>query len=92
MFIPKDKGADYAQYLKAKERYRNVERRDKGKLNADVLILETKGNPPWDSFRDFRFDKADISTVSSKMCELYLIGERTVVRFKRQHGRIMIKR
>lgn len=92
MFIPKDKQKDYADYLKAKEKYRVLEKRDAGKLNAELLILETRGNPPWDSFQGFRFDHADIGLVGNKMTDIYLIGERLVVRFKRQNAKYLIKR
>lgn len=92
MFIPKDKQGDFKAYERIKAKYRVLEKRDAGKLNANLLIMETKGNPPWDSFQGFRFDHADIGLVGNKMAEAYLIGERLVVRFKRQNAKYLIKR
>lgn len=92
MFIPKGKTEDYKVYERVRKKYRCIEKGDSGRLNAEVLILESRGNPPWDSFQGFRFDHADVGIVSAKMAEIYLIGERVVIRFKRQNGKVMVKR
>ena len=92
MFVSKSKEEGYKRYLQLKKKYRQITKKDEKSLRVQVLVLETKGKPPWDSFQGYIQDKADIFQVGAKFTDLYLINTKRAVRFCPKNGKVLIKR
>ena len=92
MFVSKKKQMNYALYLTAKSRYRPITKADRNSVRVEVLVLESKGNPPWDSYQGFHTEKADIGNVGEKFADLFLLESKQAVRTCYKNGKILVRR
>ena len=92
MFVSKKKKMNYVLYLTAKNHYRPITKADRNSVRVEVLVLESKGNPPWDSYQGFHTEKADIGKVGDKYADIFLVESKQAVRIVYGNGKILVRR
>lgn len=72
LYIPRSRRSEYEEYLALKDGARQLMPTDTGRIGVQVLVLNTKGNPPRRSFAGYSVELADIGYVTAQMADIFV--------------------